>query len=104
MIQTKTLVLDILKDENEDDVISILSNYDVKQNYISYDYSFTTILVLLILQSSLISSSIPFETILPDIGFLTLLILVLILAFTVEYSKARVVLMSLQFFITRFCI
>lgn len=37
MIQTKTLVLDVLKDENENDVISILSNYDVKQNYISYD-------------------------------------------------------------------
>ena len=40
MIQTKTLVLDILKDENEDDVISILSNYDVKQNYISYDLDY----------------------------------------------------------------
>ncbi|MCR4899130.1 MAG: GNAT family N-acetyltransferase [Acholeplasmatales bacterium] len=40
MIRTERLVLDVLKDSDEDDVIAILSNPSVKENYICYDLDY----------------------------------------------------------------
>ena len=40
MIRTERLVLDVLKDSDEEDVISILSNPTVKENYICYDLDY----------------------------------------------------------------
>ena len=40
MIKTERLVLDVLKDSDEEDVISILSNPTVKENYICYDLDY----------------------------------------------------------------
>ena len=54
-----------------------------------------------ILSFSMISSPIYSAVIVPLLGFITLLTEPLISACTVEYSKASVVFISLQFFITR---